>query len=64
MLVGPMLLYVLDLFEKLDLIQEKGAVKLLRRNSAELLSLGLVIGLFVRFAEHNKDTYKLNEGGW
>lgn len=59
-----MLLYVLDLFEKLDLIRGKGADKLLRNDSAELPSLGLVIGLFINFAEYNKEICKLNEDGW
>ena len=64
MLVGSMLLYVLDLFEKLDLIRGKGADKLLGNDSTELPSLGLVIGLFLKFAEHNEDMCRLNEDGW
>ena len=59
-----MLLYVLDLFEKLDLIRGKGADKLLRKDSAELPSLEMVVGLFLNFAEHNKDMCMLNEDGW
>lgn len=62
MLVGSMILYVLDLLWKVDISRDEGD-KLLR-NHSELPNLGVILALFLQFAEDSREMCKLNEDGW
>ena len=62
MLIGSMVLYVLDFLWKVD-IRRPEDDKLLR-NHSELPNLGLILALFLRFAEDHGEMCRLNEDGW
>ena len=63
MLIGSMLLYVLALFERVDQERDKDDV-LLQNNGPHIPSPGLMLSIFLRFAEDHQHTCKLNEDGW
>ena len=62
MLVGSMILYVLDLLSQVDNVRDQND-KLLR-NHSELPNVGLVLALFLQFAEDSREMCRLNEDGW
>ena len=62
MLIGAMLLHTLDLIERTDISQDKDD-KIFRNGSVVLPNLGLVLLLYISFAEDFKETCRHNEDG-
>lgn len=62
MLMGSMILYELDLLSQMDTVRDQNN-KLLR-NHSELSDLGLILALFLQFAEDSREMCRLNEDGW
>ena len=63
MLIGSMLLKTFWVLERVDLLQDNEH-KFFREESSMLPNLGLVLSLFLRFAEDFKESCRLNEDGW
>ena len=63
MLIGSMLLWTLESLEIANLRHEE-ADRFCRNESSQLPNLGLILSYFLRFAEDQKKTYRLNEDDW